>query len=83
MASVSGALVRRVRMEVGLNMNEFARLLGKTAKYVSDIENGTRNLELDEFIAVSNALGVDSRELLRQLQVDYAAAKQLGKGEDK
>ena len=77
MASVAGALVRRLRMDAGINMNQLARVLGRDARYVSDIENGNRELELFEFIAFAKALNQDSREMLRQLQVDFAAARQL------
>lgn len=44
--------------------SEFARIMGYTRQYVSNVIAGTDTLSLEQLVAWSRALGVDYRSLL-------------------
>lgn len=68
-----GGNIRRLRLERDMSQEDLAFEAGINRAYLSTVENGKRNISIDNIIAVANALTVDPRELLRPLD-------QAGKG---
>jgi len=52
-----GALVRDYRKSQGLNQTAFARKLGVTQSYISQLENGKRTLQLGPVLRILCELG--------------------------
>ena len=65
-----GAVLVRARERAGLKQGDVAARLGLPASYLSKIENGTRRLDVVEFIRIANAIGIDATELVRELQLE-------------
>jgi transcriptional regulator with XRE-family HTH domain len=63
-----GDLLVRARERAGLKQSDLATRLGLPASYLSKIENGTRRLDVVEFVRIAEALDVDAAELVRELQ---------------
>ena len=63
-----GGVLARARERAGIKQSELATRLGVPASYLSKIENGTRRLDIVEFIRIAEALDVDAAELVRELQ---------------
>lgn len=53
-----------------MSQEELAFEAGINRAYLSTVENGKRNISIDNIVAVANALTVDARELLRPLDAD-------------
>ena len=56
------------RKKQGLSQAALAESLGRAQTYVSKYERGERRLDLVEFLAVTDALGLDAVKLVRQIQ---------------
>jgi len=76
---VTGALVRRWRLEAKVNMTQLAKSLGKSHSRISRLEEGDETINLDEFITLVRAIGRDPTDALRQILVEYDAARRLAK----
>lgn len=63
--SLLGNNIRRLRSERELSQQELAAQAGINRAYLSTVENGKRNISIDNIIAIANALMVDPRQLLR------------------
>jgi transcriptional regulator with XRE-family HTH domain len=59
-----------VRRELAVSQEELARRLGKTQSFVSKIERRQRRIDVVEFIAVAEALGLDPSALLTRLRIE-------------
>jgi transcriptional regulator with XRE-family HTH domain len=65
-ALVFGALVRKMRRDGGLTLDQLAERVPMSASNLSRIELGSQGPPADEIIErISGALGTDSTELLR------------------
>ena len=64
------ALLIEAREEAGLTQAEVAKSLRRVQSFVSKYELGERRLDVVDFIAVCDCLGVDPAELLRQVRRD-------------
>lgn len=53
------AILLDARNAAGLTQQEVADRLGKPQSYVAKVERNERRIDVVEFIALSNALGVD------------------------
>jgi|AntDeeMinimDraft_5_1070356.scaffolds.fasta_scaffold73733_1 transcriptional regulator with XRE-family HTH domain len=62
-----GGNIRRLRLGHDMSQEELAHEAGINRAYLSTVENGKRNISIDNIIAISNALDVDAREMLRPL----------------
>jgi transcriptional regulator with XRE-family HTH domain len=62
-----GTNIRRLRLDQGLSQEQLAGKAGINRAYLSTVENGKRNVSIDNIIALANALVVDPRRLLRPL----------------
>lgn len=62
------------RKNAGLTQNDIARRLGRPQSFVSKYERGERRLDVIEFIAIAQVIGMSAsdviKELERQLQTD-------------
>ena len=54
---ITGARLRKLRIEAGLTQLEVATRLGKTQSFVSKVENAERELSLVESFLYAEALG--------------------------
>jgi transcriptional regulator with XRE-family HTH domain len=59
-----GANVRRLRLERGLSQAELAELAGIHRAYLSTVENGKRNVSIDNISRLARALSVEPPLLL-------------------
>lgn len=59
-----GEFIRQKRVDSKLTLREFARRLGLTASYVSDIENDRRAPSEDVLTKIGQELGVPADELI-------------------
>jgi transcriptional regulator with XRE-family HTH domain len=62
-----GKKLRELRKVSGLTQEQVAELAGIHKNYVSDCENGRRNISLENILALSRALKVKPGELLDHL----------------
>lgn len=60
-------ILKGARLKAGLKQQELSARMKRGKNYVSDIERGTRMLDVLEFIDYANALGLDPRKLIRKL----------------
>ncbi len=72
---VLGRALVRARETRGLKQSEVAAILGLPASYMSKIENGTRRLDVIEFVRIAEAMGVDPAEIIRALQKDLTSER--------
>src|SRR5437868_6577177 len=63
-----GQLLSRTRERAGLKQQDLAARLELPGSYLSKIENGTRRLDVIEFLHIAAAMGVDASELIREMQ---------------
>lgn len=63
-----GDLLARTRERAGLKQSVVADRLGLPASYLSKIENGTRRLDVIEFLRIADAIEVDPADILRELR---------------
>jgi transcriptional regulator with XRE-family HTH domain len=60
--------LKEARMELGISQRELARRLGKPPSFVNKIEQLERRLDILEFIAVAEAMGLTAEGLLIQVR---------------
>ena len=65
---VLGRVLVRARERAGLKQSEVAARLALPASYLSKVENGTRRLDVIEFIQIAQAMGSDPAEIIRELR---------------
>jgi transcriptional regulator with XRE-family HTH domain len=59
--------IRDARREAGISQRALSEQLGEVFTYIHVIEAGQRNVLAEEFIAISEALGIDPSELMRRV----------------
>ena len=57
-------IARKVR---NLTQREIARRIGQPPSFVGKIENGTRGIDVVEFVAIAKAIGIDPRKIITRL----------------
>jgi transcriptional regulator with XRE-family HTH domain len=65
---VLGRVLTSLRERAGLRQSEVAARLGLPASYLSKVENGTRRLDVIEFVRLVDAMGLDASEAIAELQ---------------
>ena len=65
---VLGNVLVRARERAGLKQSEVAARLALPASYLSKVENGTRRLDVIEFIQIAQAMNSDPAEIIRELR---------------
>lgn len=59
-----GKRIQDARKKIGMTQYELSQHLGLTAKYISNIECGSKLPQLETFLAIANALKTDANTLL-------------------
>lgn len=62
-----GYAIAILRKEKGYSQERFAFDANITRKYMSDIENGKRNISLDMIVRIADQLGVSLSELFKRV----------------
>lgn len=62
------ALLIKARKDRGLTQAQVAAKIHKPQSFVSKYEQGERRIDVVEFLEISRALGIDSLEILRELE---------------
>lgn len=63
-----GIAIQQLRKKRGLSQERLALEANIDRRYMSDIENGKRNLSLDIMERIANNLGIEVSELIRQAE---------------
>ena len=63
-----GKTIIRLRKEKGYSQEAFANEAGIDRRYMSDIENGKRNISIDILDRVCNKLGIKISELFIEVE---------------
>ena len=66
--AILGEVLVRARERAGLKQAAVAARLGVPAAYLSKIENGTRRLDVIEFMKIAEAIDSDPAEIMRDLR---------------
>ena len=61
-------VLKEARVELGISQRELARRLAKPPSFVNKIEQLERRLDILEFIATAEALGLKADTLLKRLR---------------
>jgi transcriptional regulator with XRE-family HTH domain len=61
-------LLIEARRESGLSQEDVAERLGRPQSYVSKCENGTRRMDVIEFIEVMKAIGSNPAKFIKKLE---------------
>jgi len=69
--------IKAAREGLGISQRELARRLGKPPSFVNKIENVERRLDVLEFIAIAEAIEIDSASLLRDIREALPAKIEL------
>ena len=65
---ILGRVLAETRERHGLKLSDLAARLGLPASYLSQIENGTRRLDVIELIQIADAMQADVAELIREVE---------------
>ncbi len=74
--AVLGQVLAATRERAGLKQTELAVKLGVPPSYLSKVENGTRRLDVIELVHIAEAMGVDPREIVGDLQQELRKKQQ-------
>lgn len=66
-AEVFGRRVKELRSGLGISQEKFALSIGMDRTYFSSVENGKRNVSLNNIFKIANGLGITLEELFRGL----------------
>ena len=61
-------MIVSVRVESGLSQREVSRRLGKPPSFVNKIEQIERRIDIVEFLAFADALGIPPADLIRRVR---------------
>ncbi|WP_457587227.1 helix-turn-helix domain-containing protein [Ensifer canadensis] len=60
-------LIRKKRELAGLTQTDVAKALGEHQSFIARIESGQRRIDVIEYLTLSEVIGFDAAEALRQL----------------
>lgn len=66
-AKIFGQRVKELRNNLGISQEKFALSIDMDRTYFSSLENGKRNVSLNNIYKIANGLGVTLEELFRGL----------------
>lgn len=69
--------ISAVREKLGISQRELARRMGKHPSFVNKIEQLERRLDVLEFIAIAEALALDSGKLLTEIRATLSEQIQV------
>lgn len=61
-------LIAEKRKQAGLTQIAVANALGRHQPFIANIENGERRVDLVELISLSEAIGFDLHEFIREIE---------------
>jgi len=61
-------VLKAARIELGVSQRELARRVGKPPSFVNKIEQLERRLDILEFIAIAEAMGLEAGRLLERIR---------------
>ena len=70
---ILGNVLARARERAGLKQFDVAARLNLPPSYLSKVENGTRRLDVIEFVQIANAMNLDPAEVLHELEAALEA----------
>jgi ribosome-binding protein aMBF1 (putative translation factor) len=62
-----GRILAAVRWRAGLIQQKLAKQLGEPQSFVSQYENGQRRVDVVEFVAISDTLGIKAVDLFSEI----------------
>jgi transcriptional regulator with XRE-family HTH domain len=65
-----GTVIKQERLSKGLSLEVLAQLVGIDRSYLSDIEQGQRNLTLSCIFKISQALNIPASQLVYQAELN-------------
>ena len=71
-----GRTIQERRRAKGLGQRALAERVGVSFTYISKIENGTRRLDVIEFVRIAEAIGSDPAEIVSRLQNELRGRKE-------
>ncbi len=63
----SGQTIRSKRQEQGISLRRFAFIVGFSHTYLVDVENGRRNIGIENLCKIADGLGIGVSELTEGL----------------
>lgn len=69
--------LRSTRLSRDIGQRELARRLGKPPSFINKIEQLERRLDVLEFVAITEALGIDAAEMLGAIRLKLPQPIQL------
>ena len=75
-----GLAIRQVREDRNLSQERLAELAGLHRTYVSSVEQGRRNLSIENIYKVANALGVSMTELIQLCEDRIDRSREINEG---
>ncbi len=69
------ALLIAARKNRGMTQAELARALGRTQSFIAKYEGGERRLDVVEFIAVTEAIGIDPCGIMQSVAAEVPGSK--------
>lgn len=65
MKKVLGQILKRERLKRKLSQEEIADKLNTDKQYISNVENGRKNITIEQLELILIAIGVDFKEILK------------------
>lgn len=62
-----GQIIRSKRQEQDISLRRFALMVGFSHSYLVDVENGRRNIGIENLFKIADGLGVDVSDLTEGL----------------
>lgn len=75
-----GHAIRQVREDRNLSQERLAELAGLHRTYISSVEQGRRNLSIENIHKIARAMGVSMTELIQLCEDRLDEGKQTGEG---
>jgi len=60
-----GSRIRHIRLSGGLTLEDLSERAGLSAKYVSEVERGEKNPTYLVLIQIADAIGINTRDLVK------------------
>src|SRR2546421_46761 len=80
LAKQFGVVVRRLRQELGISQEEFARLCHVHRTYMGSIERGEKTVTIETANKIARALGLSLSQLFVQLEAEQQVEPQVQNG---
>jgi transcriptional regulator with XRE-family HTH domain len=71
--AIVARLLRSMRTDNGLSQSALAERLGEPQSYVSKYESQQRRISVAQFVRITDALGIEAEEAIRQLKEEMLA----------